>query len=355
MKGARWRPGLTRPPAAHARPFVNWGVLAALLAASVPCAVPAQPAEAPLRWYKGNTHTHTLNSDGDSSPDDVARWYRAHGYQVLVLSDHNVLTSPDVLNALFGMDEQFLLIPGEEVTDRVGEKPLHMNRLLVNRVVAPQGGATMSEALQRNVDAIRAAGGLPHLNHPNFGWAVTAADLKRVERDRLFEIYNGHPLVNNEGGGGMPSMEEVWDDLLSSGKLLYGLATDDAHHFLRPWDPMAARPGRGWLMVRARRLEAREIVSAIERGDFYASTGVTLTSYEATAREVRLSVRVDGTTRFRVRFIGRDGTTLAEASSSPAVYVMRGDEGYVRARGFDSNGLMAWTQPVMLPIPRRAP
>ena len=27
------------------------------------------------RWYKGNTHTHTLNSDGDSTPDDVVRWY----------------------------------------------------------------------------------------------------------------------------------------------------------------------------------------------------------------------------------------------------------------------------------------
>src|SRR5262249_35562070 len=30
-------------------------------------------------WYKGNTHTHTLNSDGDSTPDDVVKWYREHG------------------------------------------------------------------------------------------------------------------------------------------------------------------------------------------------------------------------------------------------------------------------------------
>jgi hypothetical protein len=32
------------------------------------------------RWYKGNTHTHTVNSDGDSTPDEVVRWYREHGY-----------------------------------------------------------------------------------------------------------------------------------------------------------------------------------------------------------------------------------------------------------------------------------
>ena len=35
----------------------------------------ADPDNAP-RWYKGNTHTHTVNSDGDSTPDEVVRWYR---------------------------------------------------------------------------------------------------------------------------------------------------------------------------------------------------------------------------------------------------------------------------------------
>ena len=41
---------------------------------------PPAPAAGSLRWFKGNTHTHTLNSDGDSSPDDVVRWYRDHRY-----------------------------------------------------------------------------------------------------------------------------------------------------------------------------------------------------------------------------------------------------------------------------------
>ena len=47
-------------------------------------------------------------------------------------------------------------------------------------------------------------GGVPHVNHPNFGWAVSVDDLARVERLSLFEIYNGHPQVNNVGGGGVP-------------------------------------------------------------------------------------------------------------------------------------------------------
>ena len=31
----------------------------------------------PRRWYKGNTHTHTTYSDGDSPPEVVVDWYGA--------------------------------------------------------------------------------------------------------------------------------------------------------------------------------------------------------------------------------------------------------------------------------------
>ena len=45
-----------------------------------------------LKWFKGNLHTHTWWSDGDSPPETVTAWYREHGYQFLVLSDHNGLS-----------------------------------------------------------------------------------------------------------------------------------------------------------------------------------------------------------------------------------------------------------------------
>ena len=326
--------------------------LCAVTAGGAGPAVAQSPAPAPaLRWYRGNTHTHTINSDGDSSPDDVARWYREHEYHFLFLTDHNFLTSTDGLNALFGADERFLLIPGEEVTDAAAGKPVHVNGLAVERLVLPQGGASVAEAIQRNVDAIRAARGVPHLNHPNFGWAVTADDIKRLNNDNLFEIYNGHPLVNLEGGGGAPGLEEIWDVILSSGKLMYGLATDDAHHFKRPGDPTAAGPGRGWISVRAPRLAARDIIDAIERGDFYASTGVELDELQISAERYVVKVREERTSRYRIRFIGKDGRLLAESATGSASYSIRGDEGYVRAVVMESNGKRAWGQPVMLSRP----
>ena len=38
-----------------------------------------------MAWFKGNTHTHTLESDGDSSPEEVATWYKAVSYTHLTL------------------------------------------------------------------------------------------------------------------------------------------------------------------------------------------------------------------------------------------------------------------------------
>ena len=299
------------------------------------------------RWYKGNTHTHTLNSDGDSSPDEVARWYREHGYRFLFLTDHNFLTSVDGLNALMGADERFLIIRGEEVTDRFGGKPLHINGLDVKRLVSPQGGASVVETLQRNVDAIRAADGVPHINHPNFGWAVTADELARLRNTKLFEVFNGHPMVNNLGGGGVPGLEAAWDTILSRGVLLYGIAVDDAHHFKRPWDPMASRPGQAWIVVRAARLGAAELLEAIERGDFYASTGVELSDYQATPARITIAIKETAFAKYRVLFIGRGGRVLKEVTTSPATYDITGSEGYVRAKVIDSNGHLAWTQPVL--------
>jgi hypothetical protein len=306
------------------------------------------PPQKRLNWYKGNTHTHTVNSDGDSTPDEVVRWYRENGYNFLVLSDHNFLTKVEGLNALHGADEKFIVIRGEEVSDTFNKKPIHINGLNVEQTVKPQGGKSVVEVLQRNVDAIREVRGVPHINHPNYGWMMTTDDLKQVENYRLLEIYNGHPEVNNFGGGGKPGLEEMWDVILSAGKLLYGIAVDDAHVFKRPWDKGAPRPGQGWIYVRARELTSAAILEAMEKGDFYASTGVELTDYQVTDKSITITINEERTSKYRVQFIGKNGRTLAEAITSPAVYQFRGDEAYVRAKIIESNGKIAWTQPVML-------
>ena len=60
-------------------------VISALMAVVTAQQPTPLPAGAGLRWFKGNTHTHTLNSDGDSTPDDVVRWYREHRYDLSLI------------------------------------------------------------------------------------------------------------------------------------------------------------------------------------------------------------------------------------------------------------------------------
>jgi hypothetical protein len=265
------------------------------------------------------------------------------------LSDHNVLTGVDRLNADFGRAGEFLVIKGEEITDRAPQaKQVHVNGLDIDEVVRPQGGSTVAEVLQRNVDAIRAAGGVPHINHPNFRWAMSSEDLAQVGNYRLLEIYNGHPAANNAGDATRPSVEAIWDVLLSRGNVVFGIAVDDAHHFKTPDAPRAAGPGRAWVVVRAGELSSDSILAAMERGDFYASTGVELSDVKATSKDIAVTVKQQPGIAYRVQYIGGGGRLLEEKASHQASYRIRGNEQYVRVKVISSDGKFAWTQPAFV-------
>lgn len=300
------------------------------------------------RWYKGNTHTHTLNSDGDSPPAAVVKWYRDNGYNFLFITDHEFITPTEPLDREFGVAGEFAVLSGQEITDGLNKKPLHINGLGISQVCMPNKGPSVVETLQKNIDCVRAAGGVPQINHPNFGWALNADDLIKLERVALLEIYNGHPLVNNLGGGGSPGVEAIWDALLTRGMQIYGIADDDSHYFKRLGDRSAPTPGQAWIVVRADELSAAAIVAALERGDFYASTGVELASIDATPKKLTLNIKEEKWSKYTIQFIGKGGRILTTATSNPAVYRIRGNEAYIRAKVIESNGKLAWTQPVFI-------
>lgn len=327
---------------------------AAILATAAP--VTAQGSH----WYRGNTHSHTLQSDGDSPPDSVARFYRDRGYNFLFITDHEKMTDPAPLNAAFGIPGKYLLIQGQEVTQRVVDsthadklRQAHMNALGHSRLVMPQGtrglasGITMREAYATNIAAIQAAGGIAQLNHPNFRWSVRLSDLAALPDSMLLEVMNAHTGVNNAGdGAGVPATEALWDSLLSRGKVVFAIGDDDSHSF-KPIDADTyelTRPGRAWIMVRADTLTANAILSGIRNGAFYASTGVTLKDIAVTLRDMRISIVPSGDARYTTEFIGRGGKVLATLRGPEATYQFRGTEGYVRARITDSNGRRALTQ-----------
>ena len=160
-----------------------------------------------------------------------------------------------------------------------------------------------------------------------------------------FEVYNGHPGVNNPGGGGSISLEEMWDGLLTAGRRVYGIAVDDAHHF-KKFGKEFSNPGHGWVWVRASALDDASIVAALERGDYYSSTGVKLRDLRIEGMEIALDIEHADWEKLTTYFIGDGGKVLAKSIDDRPRYRLTGSERFVRARVESSTGARAWTQPV---------
>lgn len=237
----------------------------------------------------------------------------------------------------------------EEITDACKQKPIHINATNIQELIEPKGGESVVEVMQNNIDAVMAQRErtgkpmIPHLNHPNFGWAVTAEDIKQLAGEHFFEVYNGHPLVHNYGDSLHSGMEEIWDQVLThyllNGKgLMYGIAVDDSHNY-HEFSSKHSNPGRGWIMVQADSLTPSSLIKALENGAFYASTGVELSSIASDKTGLYVEVNEQEGIDYEIQFWGTlkanpdsTGVLLKTAEGSKAQYVFTGNELYVRAK-----------------------
>lgn len=370
--------------------------------------------ESNRKWYKGNLHTHSYWSDGDEYPEMIMDWYKTNGYDFIALSDHNILAEGEKWITVrksrmyeegfekylekYGKDwvmyktdtgriqvklktyaqykplfedDNFLIIQSEEITNKFEGKPIHMNATNVRTRIPPQTGESVTEVMQRSVDAVlkqRQETGVPmfpHINHPNFHYAITAQDIIGVHGERFFEVHNGHPQVHNYGDSLHPGIEYMWDMIniayhKKNQPLLLGLATDDSHNY-HQFGTAYSNAGRGWVMVRADSLSASSLIRAMEAGDFYATTGVVLEEIEAGAKSLYVKVKEEPGINYEIQFIG----ATAEDQESRVLKTLAGTEAsiellpeylFVRAKIVsdklkpnpfqDGDFETAWTQPV---------
>lgn len=352
------------------------------------------------RWLKGNTHSHSMLllrgviPHGDSSAHAVARWYREHGYDFAVISEHNHLIDVDSRSLREVQDEQFLLLPAVEITSdyrlwwapREGKRAVHTTALNVKSLPSPEFGAEAPrDILRAHVERTRAAGGITILNHPNYRDQISPTDALGLPGLSLFELYNGEPTARNEGRNGRPSTERLWDLWLTAGHRMYGVAADDAHYFkfddwLTHERDSFALPGSGWVVVSADRLSRDSIVASLSRGAFYSSTGVVLSDirYDQDRYVVDVDMRatlaqtkeafvaeaapvVAGEPGVTIEFIGSGGAVLERANTDFAAISLDSRSGYVRVRvtwleaietrlddGPKLRRFVAWTQPMFL-------
>jgi hypothetical protein len=239
-------------------------------------------------WYKGNTHAHTIIcGHADSAPEVVTQWYHDRGYNFLILSEHNHFINPDSVVLPENKREDFILIPGQEIT---GSKTIHTTAMNIDRVIPwSYDDNKKFMIIQNHVNETNSAGGHTILNHPNYKYAVDMHDILPVEGLYLFELYNGHPVANNYGDSLHLSTEAMWDSLLTLGYKVFGVSSDDAH-FFENIGPEISNPGKGWVMVDSPTLDSKHITAAMIKGNFYSTNGVMLKSYQETASNLFVDV-----------------------------------------------------------------
>jgi hypothetical protein len=327
----RWRGGTTT--GANAVPIAHVGMFASTLDVHT--------------FQRGNIHTHTTRSDGKQSPQEVAAWYRDHGYQFLVLSDHDVLVDPAELHDVERPD--FVLVPGEEITSRSHEKDVHVLGLCIDHVIASGHFETPLEAIDSAVAGVRAQNGVVVINHPNLGWALGLADIAPVQGSYALEIWSGHPGARSAGDATHLSHEALWDELLTRGRHVTAVAVDDEHSLVPTPAGGDALPGKAWIQTFGE-LGRAPVCDALAKGRLYASSGVALRRIRV--EPTRFTVWVDNP-RDEVEFVANAAHIVAlltgdqlvhDDDGYAATYTLRGGETFVRGVIRAPDGAAAWTQ-----------
>lgn len=308
-----------------------------------------------MPWFKGNLHTHTNKSDGDSSPETVVDWYSNNKYDFLVLSDHNHLTILD------SNQTKLLLIPGEEITLNL-PYTIHINAIGIKKVIEPTLRSTKVKTLQANIDNIISSGGLAEINHPNFRWALNEKDLVQVRGAHFIEVFNGNYNTHNYGGGGKKSVEEMWDEMLSKKIKIWGVAVDDSHHFKEEFAPHRHNPGRGWVEVFAKNLSEKNILDSMRNGNFYFSNGVKFKNIKFNKEKIELSIAGDyfnkglsnsllTDSKYTTQLISNEGEIIEEINGKSVKFNLvnqNNEYTYYRTKTISSTGSIGWTQPIFI-------
>lgn len=315
------------------------------------------------KWYKGNLHCHTTNSDGMLTPAQIVNYYRKNGYSFLALSDHDIYTDyRSVLDT-----EDFITLPAVEASavlykesgsyDRLavhhihgilGTKEIqknaavrlfeHMERLPVAKYYGTWNGAQAAQELEQT---LRTHGCITVYNHPVWS-RVKEEDFIHLDGITALEIFNyGTEL---ESGTGFDSVH--WNVMLRIGRKIFATAADDNHNEEKLPDSFG-----GYIVVKADHLDHESIVQAIINGSYYSSSGPEIYDWgienniayvECSACE-RINFIAGNLINAGTTVLRKPGTILTRAE-----FPLRGNESYIRAECVDEHGKIAWSNPLFL-------
>ncbi len=300
------------------------------------------PFDSPGRFWRGNLHTHSTLSDGVLDPAEVCRRYKAEGYDFISLTDHMVgLFGYPLADTTGFHDAGFVTIRGAELHSGAMQNGELWHILAVGLPAdfpPPNAPHFLPVADQESGPELaaraRAAGAFVAIAHPQWS-GLTEADARSVAAAHAVEVYNHGCAV----GCDRPDGFHILDLLLSEGRKLGLVATDDAH-FSEP-DHFG-----GWVMVKAEALTPEALLEALKAGRYYASQGPELhgIALEAKAVEVRCSavtaiiVQGQGTAA-----VAQHGAAMTRGRIALDRFA---DSPWIRVTVVDRAGRRAWSNPI---------
>lgn len=282
------------------------------------------------KYFKTNLHTHSTVDDGKLSPEELKQEYKKRGYSVVAFTDHETCFSHQDLN-----DEEFLALTGYEMLTNQWDVPIshaktyHFNFIAKDpdnrwQIFNPKYRPSIRkhadkivcdgyEERQYDIDQMnsiiaraRERGFLVTYNHSVWSMQDTR-DYIGLKGLWGVEVFNGECFML----GADDYMSQTYHELLKEGNRVFPLATDDTH------SPRAI--GMGWIMVGAQELTYSSVIEALEKGDFYASTGPEIHSLILDGNTVKITfseavtVNLVSHCRIRTRYVAEPGKMLTSA------------------------------------------
>jgi hypothetical protein len=293
-------------------------------------------------WLKCALHAHTTNSDGELSPELLARHYEWAGFDVLAITDHWVRTA-------LPSTDKLLVIASTELNALAPTRADDAHVLALGVDADPVVPELDFAPLEEVVAWVADNGGVPYLAHTY--WSGLRTDQWEACAGLAgIEVWNAGCEL--ELGRGDASLH--WDEALEHGRLLYALATDDSHH-------PGFDSGFAWTWVRVRERTQSAVLDALREGTFYGSTGpaiesvetddghvtvrcspaASVTLYTGRARGARVNAGRLGYPH-NARILERDERGLIRAVRLERPF----RQPYGRVEVADENGGKAWTNPL---------
>jgi len=298
----------------------------------------------PGRFYRGNLHTHSNLSDGCLEPAEVCRRYKAEGYDFLALTDHFIgMYGYPLADTKPFRDESFTTLLGAELHSGPTQNGELWHILAVGLpedfsppdapgFLPVEGQESGPELARRAVEA----GAFVAVAHPQWS-GLTLEDARSIDVAHAVETYNHGCAMGCDRPDGFHTL----DLLLSEGRRLTCIATDDAH-FTEP-DHFG-----GWVMVKAEENTPEALLSALKAGHFYSSQGPEIRAI--TVDREAVTVECSAAATVIVQGHGQAAAaTHGESMTTARVPMNRFyNTDWLRVTVMDRAGKRAWSNPIWL-------